>query len=80
MRLVFGHLKRMESVVQPSQNQSGGHGYMVLAKSENNQDLDMEWVALIMDARTLGLSKEDIRKALLLLKENGKDDMQETAV
>ncbi|WP_081417100.1 anti-repressor SinI family protein [Paenibacillus sp. Soil522] len=53
---------------------------MVLAKSENNQDLDMEWVALIMDARTLGLSKEDIRKALLLLKENGKDDMQETAV
>ncbi|WP_424767289.1 anti-repressor SinI family protein [Paenibacillus sp. sgz302251] len=53
---------------------------MVLVGSENNQDLDMDWVALIMSARTLGLSKEDIRKVLLILKESDNDEMQETAV
>lgn len=79
MRLVSGHLKRMESVVQPSQNEWGTWD-MVLVKSEDNQDLDMEWVALIMNARSLGFSKEDVRKVLLCLEESKKDDIQETAV
>ncbi|MGM0880078.1 MAG: DNA-binding anti-repressor SinI [Bacillota bacterium] len=53
---------------------------MVLVKSDDDQDLDTEWVALIMDARTLGLSKEDILKALHTLKESGKDEIQESAI
>lgn len=53
---------------------------MVLINSNDNQDLDMEWVALIMNARSLGFSKEDVRKVLLCLEESKKDDIQETAV
>ncbi|RCW42717.1 DNA-binding anti-repressor SinI [Paenibacillus prosopidis] len=52
---------------------------MVLFGSENKQVLDDEWVALIMNARTLGFSVEDVRKVLLCLKESGKDEMQDTA-
>nr|MBC9203194.1 anti-repressor SinI family protein [Paenibacillus sp. PL91] len=59
---------------------NGGHGQMVLINSNDNQDLDMEWVALIMNARSLGFSKEDVRKVLLCLEESKKDDIQETAV
>lgn len=45
------------------------------------QELDSEWVALIMNAKTKGFSKEDIRKVLLLLKESSNDDEPtETAV
>lgn len=53
---------------------------MVLIESENNQGLDDEWVALIMNARTLGFNVEDVRKVLLCLKESSKDEMQDTAV
>ncbi|CAM4113334.1 anti-repressor SinI family protein [Paenibacillus alkaliterrae] len=53
---------------------------MVLVKSEDNQDLDKEWVALIKDARSMGFTKEDVRKVLLCLQESGKDDTKETAV
>jgi hypothetical protein len=59
---------------------NGGHGKMVLINSDDNKDLDMEWVALIMNARSLGFSKEDVRKVLLALEESKKDDIQETAV
>ncbi|WP_138752501.1 protein sinI [Paenibacillus sinopodophylli] len=53
---------------------------MALVKSDHNQDLDMEWTRLIMKARQLGYSKEDVQKALLVLKESSKDDIQEAAV
>lgn len=53
---------------------------MVLINSDDHQDLDLEWVALIMNARTLGFSKEDVQKALLILKESSNDEMQGTAV
>lgn len=53
---------------------------MVLVKSEDNQDLDMEWVALIQNARSLGFSKDDVRKVLLCLTESKTNDIQETAV
>lgn len=53
---------------------------MILIESENKQDLDDEWVALIMNARTLGFSVEDVRKVLLCLKESSKDEIQDTAV
>lgn len=53
---------------------------MVLVKSEDNQDLDMEWVALIKDARSLGFSKDDVRKVLLCLAESKGNDIQDAAV
>lgn len=53
---------------------------MVLINSDDHQDLDLEWVALIMNARTLGYSKEDVQKALLILKESSNDEMQDAAV
>jgi hypothetical protein len=59
---------------------NGGHGKMVLVKADDQQDLDMEWVALIMNARSLGFSKEDVRKVLLCLEESKSDDIQDTAV
>lgn len=59
---------------------NGGQVEMVLVKSEDNQDLDMEWVALIQNARSLGFSKDDVRKVLLCLTESKTNDIQETAV
>jgi DNA-binding transcriptional MerR regulator len=59
---------------------NGGQLEMVLVKSENNQELDMEWVALIDNARSLGFSKEDVRKVLLCLSESKCNDIQEAAV
>ncbi|MGO4543315.1 protein sinI [Paenibacillus sp. 2TAB23] len=53
---------------------------MALVKSDHNHDLDMEWVDLIMKARALGYSREDVQKAILVLKESSKDDIQDTAV
>lgn len=53
---------------------------MVLVNSGDNQDLDIEWVALIMNARSLGFSMEDVRKVLQCLEESKKDDIQDTAV
>lgn len=51
---------------------------MGLVKSEDNQDLDLEWVALIKSARSMGFTIEDVRKVFLCLSD--KDDTQETAV
>ncbi|WP_224723448.1 anti-repressor SinI family protein [Paenibacillus vietnamensis] len=53
---------------------------MVLVNSEDYQDLDLEWVALMKNARAMGFSKEDVRKVLLCLQESGKPDNRETAV
>lgn len=54
---------------------------MVLVNSGDYLDLDMEWVTLIMNARSLGLSKEDLRKVLQCLAEESKrDDIQDPAV
>ncbi len=53
---------------------------MGLIKSENTQDLDLEWVALIKSARSMGFTKEDVRKVFLCLQESDKDDTQETSV
>lgn len=59
---------------------NGGLFKMIHTQLEN-QELDSEWVALIMNAKTKGFSKEDIRKVLLLLKESSNDDEPtETAV
>ncbi|WP_327205166.1 anti-repressor SinI family protein [Paenibacillus sp. Soil522] len=57
---------------------NGGHKIMGLVKSEDNQDLDLEWVALIKSARSMGFTIEDVRKVFLCLSD--KDDTQETAV
>lgn len=51
-----------------------------MVDSTDNHDLDADWVALIMNARSLGFTKEDVRKVLLALKDNGQSEMQETAV
>jgi hypothetical protein len=59
---------------------NGGHGDMVLVESGNNQELDKEWVTLIMNARKQGFSIEDVQKVLFCLKESGKDEIEETAV
>jgi uncharacterized protein (UPF0335 family) len=53
---------------------------MVLVQSEDNQDLDMEWVTLIMSARSMGFDSEDVRKILKVLAESGKDGAADTAV
>ncbi|WP_169507538.1 hypothetical protein [Paenibacillus harenae] len=53
---------------------------MVLVQSEDNQDLDMEWVTLIMNARSMGFETEDLRKILKVLAENGNDGAADTAV
>ncbi|WP_144376746.1 anti-repressor SinI family protein [Paenibacillus sp. FSL A5-0031] len=53
---------------------------MVLAKAEDIQELDMEWVTLIMKARSLGFSKDEVRKVLLCLEESKDNDVQVTAV
>ncbi|NIK76082.1 hypothetical protein FHS15_001189 [Paenibacillus castaneae] len=54
---------------------------MMLTKLEDNHELDSEWVALIMNARAKGFSKEDIRKVLLCIQESAKGEMEEeTAV
>jgi hypothetical protein len=53
---------------------------MVLVNSEDNQDLDMEWVALLMSARSKGFSTEDVRKIFLCLQESGKEGIEGTAV
>ncbi|MNZ92590.1 Anti-repressor SinI [compost metagenome] len=50
---------------------------MELIKS---QELDMEWVALMMKAKMIGYTKEDVRKALTVLKESNRADREETAV
>jgi len=59
---------------------NGGQGDMTLLQAENIQELDMEWVELILSARKMGLNTEDIRKALLCLEEEGKSAMQDKAV
>lgn len=59
---------------------NGGQGDMTLGQVENIQDLDMEWVELILSARKMGFNTEEIRKALLCIKEESKADMQDKAV
>jgi hypothetical protein len=53
---------------------------MVLINSEDNQELDMEWVALLMSARSKGFSAEDVREIILCLRESSKEGMEDTAV
>jgi hypothetical protein len=59
---------------------NGGFEEMALVKSDHIHDLDMEWVSLIKKARDLGYSREDVQKALLVIKESSKDEIQDTAV
>ncbi|MBD2872030.1 hypothetical protein [Paenibacillus arenilitoris] len=53
---------------------------MVLVPSEDHQELDMEWVTLIMRARSMGFNQDEVRKIIKVLAESGKDGMEETAV
>jgi len=53
---------------------------MVLTKAEDIQELDKEWVTLIMKARSLGFSTDDVRKVLHCLEESKGNDIQVTAV
>lgn len=73
-----GHLKRMESVVQPAEF---GAEEMVMALAERirKENLDKEWVELIMIARAMGLDREVIRGVLSALPklENGTLPMEE---
>lgn len=64
VRLLSGHLKRVESVVQPADFNIGGLKSMELIQNLNEQQLDPQWVALILDAREMGMSIDDIRKSL----------------
>jgi len=79
MRLLFGHLKRMESVVQPPQ-WDGGFEEMSLLNSVQETELDVEWVELILSARSKGFSADEVKKMLAILKEKGQTLMQENAV
>ncbi|MBH5317289.1 anti-repressor SinI family protein [Paenibacillus sp. GSMTC-2017] len=53
---------------------------MTLLVSDNQLELDKEWVELILQARDKGLSIDDVRKLLSTLREEGFAKLQESAV
>ncbi|GKU75826.1 DNA-binding anti-repressor SinI [Paenibacillus sp. L3-i20] len=53
---------------------------MTLFNTDNQMELDEEWVDLILRARAKGLTIEEVSKALRVLQEEGKDRLQESAV
>lgn len=79
VRLVTGHLKRMESVVQPAPMKWGEMSMMQVI-SNNQLELDEEWVELMLCARAKGLTVEEVSKVLRILKEEGQAIIQENAV
>lgn len=79
VRLVIGHLKRMESVVQPAPTKWGIFG-MVQGISNSQLELDEEWVELMLCARDKGLTVEEVSKVLRILKEEGQALIQENVV
>lgn len=50
--------------MQPADINIGGMKIMELIQNLNEQQLDPQWVALIIDARDMGMSIDDIRKSL----------------
>lgn len=48
--------------------------------SDNQQPLDGEWVELMLYAKSKGLTKEEVRKILLILREQEEAVVQESAV
>ncbi len=79
MRFISGHLKRMESVVQPAPTKWGIYG-MNRVESDNLQELDAEWVELMLCARAKGLTTTEVSKVLRILQEEGQAIIQESAV
>lgn len=65
--------------MQPPQ-WNGGREVMTAIYSDNQQQLDMEWVELILLARTKGLTKDQIRKALSILTEEKRHELEESAI
>ncbi len=53
---------------------------MVSGKSDGNQQLDMEWVELMKQAKAMGYTKEDVRHGILILQESGQAGKHEAAV
>jgi DNA-binding transcriptional MerR regulator len=53
---------------------------MVSVKSDEYQQLDMEWVVLMKQAKAMGYTLEDIRHGLLILQESGQAGKHEAAV
>ncbi|MFF2888883.1 MULTISPECIES: hypothetical protein [Paenibacillus] len=48
--------------------------------SDNQQELDAEWVELMICAREKGLTTEEVSKVLRILQEEGQSIIQESAV
>ncbi|MCU6710286.1 anti-repressor SinI family protein [Paenibacillus sp. J5C_2022] len=53
---------------------------MTAIYSDNQQQLDKEWVELILLARTKGLTKDQVQKALSILTEEKRNRLEESAV
>ncbi|RIX52621.1 DNA-binding anti-repressor SinI [Paenibacillus nanensis] len=53
---------------------------MIQVISNSQLELDEEWVELMLCARDKGLTVEEVRKVLLILQEEGKTIIQESAV
>ncbi|MFD0588416.1 hypothetical protein ACFQZE_10420 [Paenibacillus sp. GCM10027627] len=53
---------------------------MIRFKSDNQQELDAEWVELMLYARAKGLTVEEVSKVLRILQEEGHSFIQESAV
>ncbi|MHA6485262.1 anti-repressor SinI family protein [Paenibacillus sp. strain BS8-2] len=48
--------------------------------SDNQQELDAEWVELMLSARSKGLTTEEVSKVLRILQEQGQSNIKENAV
>ncbi|WP_182914157.1 hypothetical protein [Paenibacillus sp. 1011MAR3C5] len=48
--------------------------------SDNQQELDAEWVELMLCARAKGLTTDEVSKVLRILQEEGQSNIQESAV
>ncbi len=79
MRLLSGHLIAHGVSGATASTERGILG-MTRFISDNQQELDAEWVELMLSARSKGLTTDEVSKVLRILQEQGQTIIKENAV
>lgn len=79
MRLLSGHLTTHGVSGATASIERGILG-MTRFVSDNQQELDADWVELMLSARSKGLTTDEVSKVLRILQEQGQSHIKENAV
>jgi hypothetical protein len=79
VRLLSGHLIAHGVSGATASTERGILG-MTRFISDNQQELDAEWVELMLSARSKGLTTDEVSKVLRILQEQGQTIIKENAV